>query len=133
MEVIITDWALRAYVDLKHTRVFTSEEFETVIRPNVEILKEVSPFENPVFQNSKFWGPATDRDGRKVVGGFKMKWHNMGSGRIQLRLPIFIEQGKAWLCRAYVKKDEKTDRREMGQFKIHIQMIREGYPGVGKL
>ncbi len=133
MDIFITDWALRSYLNLKHNRVFTPEEFEKVIRPDVEKLKEGFPFEDPIFQNHKFWSPATDRSGKNISGGYKMKWHNVGPGRVQLRLPVFIENEKAWLCRAYVKKDEKTDRREMGQFKIHIQMIREGYLGIGKL
>ncbi len=54
-----------------------------------------------------------------------MKWHNIGSGRIQLRLLIVIADEIAYLCNAYVKDNENTDFREMAKLKIKIQLIKE--------
>lgn len=55
-----------------------------------------------------------------------MKWHNIGAGRIQLRLLVVIADEVAYLCNAYVKDNEKTDFREMAKLKIKIQLIKEG-------
>jgi hypothetical protein len=55
-----------------------------------------------------------------------MKWHNIGSGRIQLRLLLVMANDCAYLCNAYVKDNENTDFREMAKLKIKIQLINEG-------
>lgn len=55
-----------------------------------------------------------------------MKWHNFGSGRIQLRLLVVMAHNTSYLCNAYVKDNENTDFREMAKLKIKIQLINEG-------
>ena len=39
MKIVITAWALDSYLDLKHSGVFSSEEYKTKIRPDVLLLK----------------------------------------------------------------------------------------------
>src|SRR4051812_43774013 len=124
MEVIITEWALQSYLDLKKAGVFTRNEYKTVIRPDVETL---NLFPNaPVFKNSKFWSPATDKAGNQIRHGFKMKWHQIGPGRVQLRVAVAIQAAEALLCRAYVKDSTSTDKREMAKLKLHISLILRG-------
>lgn len=89
MELIITDWALSSYIGLLDKRVFTKETFQKIIRPDVLLLKNGTR-SDPKFENGKFWGPATYR-GRVVLNGWKMKWHNFGNGRVQLRLAVVIK------------------------------------------
>lgn len=76
MDVVITEWALQSYLDHVSTNVFTRTEYRRVIRPDVKLLALFPG--HPRFQNGKFWGPATDRSGKVVPEGFKMKWHNIG-------------------------------------------------------
>ena len=123
MDVVITEWAFQSYLDLKHKHVFTATEYKSKIRPNAELLKDGLPSAHAQFQNSKFWGPATDLRGNTIPHGYKMKWHNIGSGHVQLRLAVAHVGNNAFLCQAYVKSDEKTDRREMAKFKIHLRDI----------
>lgn len=93
-----------------------------MIRPDVLRLKNF-PFEEK-FQNGKFWSPATfNRD--SIPHGFKMKWHQVGNGSVQLRLPVVVME-EIYLCSAYVKKDEKMEKRMLAKFKTHIQLIQEG-------
>lgn len=133
MEVVITEWALDSYLNLKHERAFSDEEYRETLRPDVELLKDGYPSSHEKFKNDKFWGPATDLSGN-IAHGFKMKWHQVGSGKVQLRLAVAIASGMAFLCRGYVKKDEKVDRREMARFKIQIRNIFTGnYQYRGKL
>ena len=54
-----------------------------------------------------------------------MKWHNIGTGHIQLRLLVVLGNETAYLCNAYVKDNENTDFREMAKLKIKIQLINE--------
>lgn len=122
MEILITDWALQSYLDL--LGVFTRDEYLNILRPDVELLK-VYP-DHPKFDNDKFWGPCKDRSGKVIHQGLKMKWHNIGPGRIQLRLLVVMAHDKAHLCNAYVKDNENTDYREMAKLKIKIQLINEG-------
>ena len=60
MEVIITEWGLQSYIDLKAKGVFTANEYRNILRPDAELLKTDDPFDmkHPKFGNSKFWGPA---------------------------------------------------------------------------
>jgi hypothetical protein len=96
------------------------------------LLKAKYP-QDEKFTISKFWGPATINS-QVIEHGFKMKWHNVGSGKVQLRLAVAIIQKKAVLCQGYVKTDEKTDKREMLKFKMRIQRILEkNYKVVGDL
>lgn len=85
------------------------------------------------FQNSKFWSIATDVKGNKISDGFKMKWHQIGSGKVQMRLPtgIFAE---TYLCEAYVKTDPKKEKRMMAKFKTHLELIhRKQFTNCGRL
>lgn len=124
MEVVITEWALQSYLDLVAAQAFTPDEYWNVIRPDVELLKTDYP--NGVkFQNDKFWGPS--KVGANVVpDGFKMKWHNMGNGGVQVRGSIAILGPRAYLCRGFVKDSDATDQREAMKLKAHIQFIRQG-------
>ena len=97
MDVVITEWALQSYVELKYQRVFTKQEYQTVLRPDAELLKDGFPSPHAKLQNGKFWGPATDLRGNVIQGGCKMKWHNVGSGRVQLRLAVAILGNSAYL------------------------------------
>ena len=84
MEIVITDWALQSYLDLKG--IFTDEEYKETLRPDAERLKDYP--HDPKFDNDKFWGPCKDRAKKVIRYGYKMKWHNIGSGRAQLRLSL---------------------------------------------
>ena len=122
MDVVITEWGLQSYLDLVgRQNVFGKTYYKSTIRPDVELLQN---FPNPAkFQNSKFWFPISAVNVNK---GFKMKWHNVGSGNVQLRLPVLLHGGEALLCEAYVKKDAKQERRQLLKFQVHAQLIRRG-------
>lgn len=124
MKVNITEWATDSYFDLVVSQKAVSvNAYKTVIRPDVELIKtETSfPFQNQKFSNHRFWSAATV-GGVTISAGFKMKWHNFGSGKFQLRLCIGILNNEAFLCRAYVK-DQKSEKREMANFKIHARRL----------
>ncbi|PIQ27164.1 hypothetical protein COW36_16560 [bacterium (Candidatus Blackallbacteria) CG17_big_fil_post_rev_8_21_14_2_50_48_46] len=120
MEIVITAWALDAYLELKHKHIFTQEDYENLIRPKALLLKDFP--QSTEFSNNKFWSPATFQ-GQTIPDGFKMKWHQLGSGRVQLRLPVGIFDS-AFLCEAYVKSNEKAERRYLARFKTHLELIR---------
>lgn len=122
MDIVITEWALQSYLELYG--VFTTNEYQEKLRPDAELLKGYP--DNLKFKNDKFWGPCKDKSGRLIHQGYKMKWHNIGPGRIQLRLLVVITNDIAYLCNAYVKDNENTDFREMAKLKIKIQFIKEG-------
>lgn len=134
MEVIITEWGLQSYIDLKSMGIFTDQDYKTHLRPDAELLKTDDPFDpnHPKFSNHKFWGPATS-SGKIIKYGYKMKWHNLGAGNVQLRLCIVILESiiekvklqRGFICNSYVK-DDKTDAREMARIKIKIQKIEDG-------
>jgi hypothetical protein len=134
MEVILTNWSLQSYIHLKGSGVFTDFEYKTILRPDAELLKTENPFDqnHPKFGNDKFWGPAKYL-GQIIKFGHKMKWHNLGPGKVQLRLCVVIietelekiKTQKAFLCSSYVK-DDKTEKREMARVKIKIQKIEDG-------
>jgi len=123
VDVVITEWALDSYLELVSRRVFSTQEYKTTIRPDVERLKTYPS--DPEFQKQNFWSPAQDTGGGVLRGGFKMKWHNVGVGNVQLRLPVGIV-GDAILCQAYVKENAKQERRLLAKFKTHLQLIRMG-------
>lgn len=122
VDVVITQWGLDSYLELKHAAVFSDAEYWGTIRPNVELLRDYPA--PPEFANGKFWSPASDASGI-IPDGFKMKWHQVGPGRVQLRLPVGM-LGHAYLCAAYVKDDPKAERRRLAKFKTHLALIREG-------
>jgi hypothetical protein len=122
MKVIITQWALNAYLNLKAKQAFSHEEYWNTIRPDVLLLKQ---YPNALkFKNGKFWSIAKDGGGSLISQGYKMKWHQVGSGKIQLRLPIAMLQ-QAVLCAAYVKENEKQEKRKLAIFKTHLQLIQQ--------
>ena len=121
MEIVITDWALQSYLDL--CDIFTRTEYMNTLRPDVELLKHYP--NHPKFDIDKFWGPCKDKNGRVIHQGYKMKWHNLGNGLVQLRLLVVITSNKAYLCNAYVKNNVNTDFREMAKLKDKIQLINE--------
>lgn len=122
MNILITQWALDSYLDLKHKRAFTEHDFKTKLKPDVRLLKQY-PL-HPKFSKGKFWSPVTINS-TSIRHGFKMKWHQIGSGRIQLRLPVAI-LGKALLCEGYVKFNNKVEKRKLAKFKVHLQLIQQG-------
>lgn len=133
--MVITEWALDSYLDLKHRRVFDDADYRGTLRPDVVLLREGIPSPHPKFGNSKFWSSAT-LNGAALPGGYKMKWHNLGPGRVQLRLTVAsltLGNPAALLCEAYVKDSDATDRRKLARFKSHMNQIALGqvvYRGV---
>jgi hypothetical protein len=131
MDIIITAWALDSYLDLKHRGVFTAQEYKGTIRPDALLLQQYPG--NPKFQNPKFWSQATDRSKNRIPDGFKMKWHNLGNGKVQMRLPVGIFT-ESFLCEAYVKGNLKEEQRKIARFKTHLELIRRGqYTECGRL
>lgn len=131
MEIVITEWALDSYLDLKGRTAFTDAEYWQEIRPDVLRLKTYPT--DPKFTQSKFWSPAQDGSGNLIKDGFKMKWHQVGNGKIQMRLPVAM-LSEALLCEAYVKENAKQEKRRLARFKVHMQLIRMGrYTERGRL
>lgn len=122
MKIIITDWALQSYLEL--IEVFTKQEYQDILRPDAELLHEYP--HHPKFRNNKFWGPCKEKSGKIVRNGYKMKWHNIGPGGVQIRLLVVVIDEIAYLCNAYVKNNENIDFREMSKLKNKIQLICEG-------
>lgn len=122
MEIIITQWALNSYLDLTTQRVFGKNEYQHQIRPDVLLLKKYPNYIK--FKQPKFWSIAQSANGQLIADGFKMKWHQMGQGKVQLRLPIGL-LNKAFLCQAYVKQHSKYELRQLAKFKTHLQLIRQ--------
>lgn len=120
MKIIITQWGLDLYLNLAKDRVFSKDEYWNGIRPDIFLLLNYS--NEPKFNNNKFWSVAEDSSGNIIPYGFKMKWHQVGNGKVQLRLPIILDQD-AYLCGAYVKRDEKFEKRRLAIFKTHAQLI----------
>lgn len=123
MEIVITEWAFDSYLDLKHDRAFTEQQYWNRIRPDVLLLKNY-PMEMR-FNLQQFWSIAECPSGQKIPDGFKMKWDQLGNGRVELRLPVAI-LGDAFLCEAYVKTGSKEEQRKLARFKTHLQLIRMG-------
>jgi hypothetical protein len=132
MEVVITEWAKQSYLELRNKNVFGRDDYRNTLRPDGELLK-VYP-NHTKFSVSGFWGPATDLNGKPIQYGFKMKWHNFGTGRVQLRLLVAILESdlngvkavRAHLCQSYVKDNESKDKREMAKLKNRIRDIALG-------
>ena len=116
MDIVITEWGLNSYLELKAEGAFSAQEYREKIRPDVLLLK-VYP-NHPKFSQANFWSP-------EIQDGYKMKWHQMGNGKVQIRLPVGL-LGMAHLCEAYVKLDPKKEARMLARFKTHLQLIRLG-------
>ncbi|MEB3196522.1 MAG: hypothetical protein VKP62_04895 [Candidatus Sericytochromatia bacterium] len=123
MDIVITNWALRSYMRLRHTGHISAVDYWDTIRPDLLRLHRLA--EDPKFQVAKFWSPAFSQ-GISVQNGYKMKWHQMGDGAVQLRLPVLL-LGDAFLCEAYVKDGSPTEKRALARFAVHAQRIREGH------
>ncbi len=122
MKIIITDWALDSYLKMRLAHIFSRTEYFEVLRPDVKLL---SVYPNHIkFFVEKFWGPAIYQ-GVMIPHSYKMKWHNFGVGRVQLRLFVVIYEDEAFLCNAYVKND-KVEKRELARLKIKVRKIMEG-------
>ena len=121
MDIVITQWALDSYLDLKHSNSISNQDYSSVIRPDVLLLKSYPA--DTKFQNSKFWSIATDHASNRIPDGYKMKWHNIGNGKIQLRLPVGMF-AEAVLCGAYAKGNTNFEKRKMAVFKTHLELIR---------
>lgn len=127
MEIIITQWALDSYLDLKHGKQFSSTDYKETIRPDVLLLRDYP--HNPKFANNKFWSQAAV-DANVLPSGFKMKWHNLGDRCVQLRLPVGLGFGgvladKAFLLHAYVKTDSKAEARQLEKMRVRLQLLKQ--------
>ena len=132
MDVIITEWALNSYLELKSKTSFTENEYRKIIRPDV--LRLGTYPEDPKFKQGKFWSIAQDQAGLSITNGYKMKWHQIGNGCVQLRLTVGILKNECLLCKAYVKKAKKIEKRKLAMFKVYLQLIRNNrYIFRGKL
>lgn len=129
-KIIITQWALDSYLNLKHEEIFTDDYFNNKIKPNVLLLSNYP--KDSKFDNDKFWSPVSYK-GKMLNNGFKMKWHQVGNGRVQLRLSVAMMED-IYLCSAYVKQNEKKEQRFLAKFKTYLQFIQEGkYTKCGEL
>ena len=117
-----TEWPLNSYLELREARVFSPQGYKEILRPDVLRLKSYP--NHPSFNNEKFWSIASDGNGQ-IAGGLKMKWHNFGQGRHQLRLPVGMYK-EAYLCHAYVKTDSKKEKRMLAKFKTRLELIERG-------
>jgi hypothetical protein len=123
--IVITEWALDSYLNMKHRSVFTDVEYKGTIRPDVLSLRQGIPSPDAKFANPKFWGPA--KLGNKILHpGYKMKWHQMGPGLVQIRLPVMVGRGRTFLCAAYVKQNPSQEKRMLARFKTHMNDISQG-------
>jgi hypothetical protein len=124
-DIVITEWALDSYLDLKHRNVFSSEDYWTTLRPDVELLAGGMPSPHPKFQSPTFWGPA--RQGNVIIrDGYEMKWRQLGPGKVQLRLLVTPLQKSVFLCACYEKQSIRYEQRKLARFKTHINLIAQG-------
>lgn len=52
MDIVITQWALDSYLDLKHSNSISNQDYSSVIRPDVLLLKiypTTQSFRTPSF------------------------------------------------------------------------------------
>lgn len=130
MDIVITQWALDSYLDLYSQKVFSNNDYWTILRPDILLLKNFP--QDIKFKQSKFWSIA-QYNNAIIQDGYKMKWHQIGAGLVQLRLPVGI-LGNANLCEAYIKKNTKWEQRQLAKFKTHLQLIQQGnYTICGRL
>lgn len=123
MRIIITEWGLDSYLDLLGQHVFSRSEYYSTLRPDVKKL--IAYPARPEFGNSSFWGPAQSPRGT-VPDGFKMKWHNLGPGRVQLRLCVAILGPIAYVCHAFVKNNGAVDMINGAKLRSRIELLKQG-------
>jgi hypothetical protein len=113
-------------------RVFTDSEYREVLKPDVMLLQDFT--NNEKFSQNKFRSPAEDHSGKIITDCYKMKWHQIGNGRIQLRLTVMIRGNQSFLCEAYVKENVKTEKRKLAKLKTYAELIRRSqYTVCGRL
>jgi hypothetical protein len=122
MEIVITAWGLDSYLELKHENQISADDYKSTLRPDIMLLKTFP--KSPKFAHNKFWSPVS-LDGIAFAGGFKMKWHNFGKKRIQLRLPVGMINA-AFLLHAYIKRDSKSEARQLAKLKTRLELLRRG-------
>lgn len=122
MDIVITQWALDSYLELKSSRVFDEKVYQEIIRPDVLLLREFP--DNPKLGQGKFWSVAQDKSGKVIADGYKMKWHQMGNGLVQLRLTVGVINGECFLCEAYVKSNVSQEYRQLEKFRHRLQLIK---------
>lgn len=123
MDIVITQWALDSYLELKSQRVFDAKVYQEIIRPDVLLLRDFP--KHPKFSQGKFWSLAQDKSGNVIKNGHKMKWHQMGNGLIQLRLTVGVFNNACFLCEAYVKSNTRLEYRKLEKFRRYLELIRE--------
>lgn len=133
MNIVITSWALDSYLELIHNKAITVQDYKKVIRPDVLLLKTFKTAPSSKFSNNKFWSPAT-YNGNIIRNGFKMKWHNLGFNKIQLRLLVGLISKDAFLFQAYVKVGSKEEVREIIKFRTRLLLVQQNkYVECGRL
>lgn len=120
MDIVNTQWSFDSLRKLINDHAFAKSVYQNLILPDVLLLKLFPKHEK--FLNDKFWSFAT-LNGKIIKYGFKMKWHNIGNGRVQLRVAIAIINHRIYLCQWYVKSNEKVDQKEMIKLRVKIQKI----------
>ena len=121
MDIMITQWALDSYLELKHKLIFDEKTYKEIIRPDVLLLGDFP--HHPKFGQGKFWSVAQDKSGKVIANGYKMKWHQMGNGLVQVRLAVGIFDNECFLCEAYVKANESQEHRKLAVFKRQLSLI----------
>lgn len=131
--VVITDWTLDSFLQLKHRGVLTNADYRGVLRPDIVLLQLGFPPPDPKFQVHEFW--STAKQGSNVIrGGHKMKWHQLGPQQVELRLLVTPLPGQVLLCECYDKPSPLHERRKLARLKTHMNLITAGrYSHRGKL
>ena len=124
MEIINTKWGLNSYLELKSKHVVTDADYRDVLKPDVMLLLKFPGDEK--FRQAKFWSVAEDHNKNIIGCCYKMKWHQIGNGCVQLRLLVMIRNTQCFLCEAYVKENSKTDKRKLAKFKVYAELIKKG-------
>jgi hypothetical protein len=123
VRIIITEWGLDSYLDLVGRAVFSRADYWSTLRPDVKKLLHFPTL--PEFSSSGFWGPAKSPRGI-VSDGYKMKWHNLGPGKSQLRLCVAILSDVAYVCQAFVKSSGSVDLAQGAKLRSRIELLKRG-------
>ena len=124
MEIINTKWSFDSYMELKAKQVFTDAEYHHMLKPDMMLLLEFPNHKK--FSQHQFWSSAEDRHGNAIERCYKMKWHRVGHAHVQLRLMVMIKNAQCFLCEAYVRDNDKTDKRKLAKLKVYAELIEKG-------
>ena len=102
MTIVITEWALQAYTDRLGGACSLMPNIGADSAPMLNGSRCFLTIRNSQFE---LLGAGADRSKKNVPDGYKMKWHNIGPGKNQLRLAVALINGNAYLCQAYVKNN----------------------------